>query len=132
MNTPYPDDSDDFGRQFWLFVVDGFRKGHLAEVWFKWMEWALITGGIYAVGVAAKSQLLIIVGVLSGYIAMQHAIYRFEETAKHLASFVQPKQRLIRYVIIGLLSLVALGILVLVSYTFQMAIEQSEVLKQRS
>jgi hypothetical protein len=132
MKTKHPDDS---GRQFWSIVVNGFREGPFAEMWFKWMEWSLVTGGIYAVGAAVNSPLVsdVVKGIgwFSGIALMQHAIFKIESTATHLASFVQPQEKWIRWLIIAFLGSASVIVLFMVAYTFQAAVDQSGVLRKR-
>lgn len=129
MATMSSSSQDDSGREFWSRIVNGFREGQFAEIWFKWMEWALITGAIYALAVGAENPWVRFVGWLSSIALMQHAIFRIESTARRLAWFVRPKQKVIRWIVVAFLAAASLCFLFLVAYTFQSAINKSGVLQ---
>jgi hypothetical protein len=128
MTTPIPDYVTP-GKRFWLTIINGFREGPFAEMWFTWMEWALVTGAIHAIGVAANSELVKLIAWFSGITAMQYAINKIENATAHLETFVQPKRRWIRWLVKIPLYAAALGILFLVAYAFQIAVEQAGVIK---
>lgn len=56
-----------------------------AESWFRWVEWLLVTSGLYALGKFADSPLLELMAYVSGAITFWYALHKLDSTFSRLA-----------------------------------------------
>ena len=61
-----PDQTHDISKRKRSLSLSAFADGTAAEAWFKWVEWLLLTGALYAIASARDSLLFLVLAYVSG------------------------------------------------------------------
>src|SRR3989344_8529084 len=101
--------------KWWAKFYLGMFDGSVGEVWFRWVEWVLVTGALYAAGNIAKSPALTGFAYFSGVLTFFYALDKIEIASKSFATNATKFQPLFRITAILILIIAQLGAVLAIS-----------------
>lgn len=115
--TDPADDAQDYSPQVsnWGGYYLAFFDGRVAEAWFNWLEWVLVTGALYLVAKSTDSALFLVLANFSGILVFVYAVTQVERVSGFIAPKVHAKRHLIRWPLVIILVVGHLAVLITVS-----------------
>lgn len=101
---------EDQKHKSWGHYYLGLFDGSVADAWFRWAEWLLVTAALYAAGRVSGSLMLKVFAYISAGLAMFYAMNRIEELNNSLFPRVRkfrPLARILAIVVIVPATLIA-------------------------
>lgn len=74
----------------------GLWDGTIADGWFKWAGWLLITSALYALGAAAKSQVVVYMSYFSAALTLLYAMDKFDAVVAAVRPSVEVRPFLVK------------------------------------
>src|SRR5262245_13478901 len=102
-------------RKSWSHYYGSLFDGSLADAWFRWAEWLLVTAALYAAGRVSESLILKVFAYISAGLALFYALDRIETLNKAVFPRVRQLRPLVRILAIAVIVPVTLAIVLAIS-----------------
>lgn len=97
-------------KKNWSRIYLGLWDGSIAERWFQWAKWLLVTAALYALGVAGKSLVVVCLAYFSALLTGFYAMRKLEHASDSLVPEVRKLPQWARVIAAGVFLVVFMSI----------------------
>lgn len=115
-------------KQIWSDIYLGLWDGTIAEGWFRWAEWLLVTAALYALGRAGGSRVVEALAYFSAVLTGFYGLHKIEEALNSLKPVVRRLPSLLRIIV----ALVVVSVFMGAAVALANAIEAAFVLEVKT